>query len=184
MGAPGAARRRLAHDGHHVVLSTGTASGKSLGYLMPALTAITTTPRPTTCGARPCSTSRPPRRWPRTSSAALRALGVPGLAATTHDGDSPREQRDWARDHAEYLLTNPDMLHRSLLPGHARWSTFLSLLQFVVIDECHHYRGRVRRARRAGAAPAAAGLRAVRRRRRRSCSPRRRSPSPPSRRRG
>ena len=73
--------------------------------------------------------------------ASLRALGVSGLAATTHDGDSPREQRDWARDHGEYLLSNPDMLHHSMLPGHARWSKFFSLLQFVVIDEAHHYRG-------------------------------------------
>jgi DEAD/DEAH box helicase domain-containing protein len=71
----------------------------------------------------------------------LLALGVPGLRATTHDGDSSREQRDWARDYGEYLLTNPDMLHRSMLPGHARWAKFFSLLDYVVVDECHHYRG-------------------------------------------
>jgi DEAD/DEAH box helicase domain-containing protein len=68
-------------------------------------------------------------------------LGLPGLGATTHDGDSSREQREWARDHADYVLTNPDMLHHSLLPGHQRWSRFFSLLHYVVIDECHHYRG-------------------------------------------
>ena len=49
--------------------------------------------------------------------------------------------REWTRDHAEYVLTNPDMLHRSLLPGHARWSRFFGSLRYVVVDECHHYRG-------------------------------------------
>jgi DEAD/DEAH box helicase domain-containing protein len=49
--------------------------------------------------------------------------------------------REWTRDHGEYVLTNPDMLHRSLLPAHARWSRFFGSLRYVVIDECHHYRG-------------------------------------------
>ena len=89
---------------------------------------------------RPRSTSPRPRRSPRTSSPSLLALGL-GVRATTHDGDSSHEQRDWARDHGEYLLTNPDMLHRSLLPGHARWARFLGSLRYVVVDECHHYRG-------------------------------------------
>ena len=72
--------------------------------------------------------------------AGLEALGL-DLRVATHDGDSPREQRDWTRDHAEYVLTNPDMLHRSLLPGHDRWAPFLGSLRYVVVDECHHYRG-------------------------------------------
>ena len=71
---------------------------------------------------------------------AVAALGL-DVRVTTHDGDSSREQRDWARDHAEYVLTNPDMLHRSLLPSHHRWAAFLRSLRYVVIDECHHYRG-------------------------------------------
>ncbi len=70
----------------------------------------------------------------------VRALGL-DVRITTHDGDSSREERDWARDYAEYVLTNPDMLHRSLLPSHQRWARFLGSLQYVVIDECHHYRG-------------------------------------------
>ena len=108
---------------------------------------------------------------------ACSALGLPGLAATTHDGDTSREQRDWARDHAEYVLTNPDMLHHSLLPGHARWARFFGLLRYVVIDECHHYRGVFGAHVAQIAAPAAAGVRVVRRLARRSCWPRPRSPS-------
>jgi DEAD/DEAH box helicase domain-containing protein len=131
----------LAHHGRHVVLSTGTASGKSLGYLLPALTAI--------LGSRPPDGQRgatvlylsPTKALAQDQLESLTGLGVPGLRASTHDGDSPREQRDWARDHAEYLLSNPDMLHRSLLPGHARWAKFLGSLSYVVVDECHHYRG-------------------------------------------
>ncbi len=131
----------VARSGEHVVLATGTASGKSLGYLMPALDQILRSRKPNNLRGATVLYLSPTKALAQDQLASLRALGVPGLAATTHDGDSPREQRDWARDHAEYLLTNPDMLHRSMLPGHARWSKFFSLLQFVVIDETHHYRG-------------------------------------------
>ena len=124
------------------MLATGTASGKSLGYLLPALSEIQRVAvEPHGQRGATALYLSPPRRSPRTSSASVRDLGLPGLAATTHDGDSSREQRDWARDHAEYVLTNPDMLHHSLLPGHARWSRFFGLLRYVVVDECHHYRG-------------------------------------------
>ena len=130
-----------ARSGQHVVLSTGTASGKSLGYLMPALTEVVQS-RPA-AGRRGATVLylSPTKALAQDQLNAVHALGVPGLAATTHDGDSTREQRDFARDHGEYVLTNPDMLHRSLLPGHARWSRFLGALSYVVVDECHHYRG-------------------------------------------
>ena len=49
--------------------------------------------------------------------------------------------RAWARDHAAYVFTNPDLLHLSMLPGHARWARFLAGLRFVVVDEAHRYRG-------------------------------------------
>ena len=63
------------------------------------------------------------------------------MQAAIFDGDSTHAERDWARSHARYLLTTPDMLHRALLPGHARWSGFFSRLTYVVVDECHGYRG-------------------------------------------
>ncbi|MGZ5417201.1 MAG: DEAD/DEAH box helicase [Nocardioides sp.] len=130
-----------ARRGEHVVLSTGTASGKSLGYLMPALTTILESRGPKGRRGATVLYLSPTKALAQDQLSSLLALGVPGLAATTHDGDSPREQRDFARDHGEYVLTNPDMLHRSLLPGHARWSRFFASLQYVVVDECHHYRG-------------------------------------------
>ena len=130
-----------AYAGRHVVVSTGTASGKSLAFQLPALTRVLAERRP---NGRPGATTlylSPTKALAQDQLSALAELGVPGLAACTHDGDSPREQRDWAREHAEYVLTNPDMLHHALLPSHARWARFLSQLQYVVVDECHHYRG-------------------------------------------
>ncbi|WP_374202478.1 DEAD/DEAH box helicase [Nocardioides sp. CFH 31398] len=131
---------QAARDGRHVVVSTGTASGKSLAYLLPALTAaLETRGRRGQRGATTLYLS-PTKALAQDQLASVCDLDL-GLRVSTHDGDSPREQRDWTRDHAEYVLTNPDMLHRSLLPDHARWSRFLGSLQYVVVDECHHYRG-------------------------------------------
>ncbi|MDX6300754.1 MAG: box helicase protein [Nocardioidaceae bacterium] len=131
----------FARRGEHVVLSTGTASGKSLGYLLPALSDLRLARgRGGQRGATALYLS-PTKALAQDQLEGLRSLAVPGLRAATHDGDSSREERDWARDHAEYVLTNPDMLHYSLLPGHARWARFLARLQYVVVDECHHYRG-------------------------------------------
>ncbi|HET6625041.1 MAG TPA: DEAD/DEAH box helicase [Nocardioidaceae bacterium] len=130
-----------AHAGRHVVVSTGTASGKSLCYLLPALTAVTRKRRPNGQRGATVLYLSPTKALAQDQLSGVLALGLRDLRATTHDGDSSREQRDWARDHGEYLLTNPDMLHHSLLPGHARWSRFFSMLDYVVVDECHHYRG-------------------------------------------
>ena len=132
---------QAAHDGRHVVISTGTASGKSLAYLMPALTSVLEKRRPQGQRGSTVLYLSPTKALAQDQLSAVLGLGLPDLRATTHDGDSSREQRDWARDHGEYLLTNPDMLHRSMLPGHGRWARFFSLLDYVVVDECHHYRG-------------------------------------------
>ena len=135
-----AAAADAARHGQHVVLSTGTASGKSLAYQLPALTAIREGRGPR--GERGASVLylAPTKALAQDQLATLTTLGL-GIRLTTHDGDSSREQRDWTRDFGEYVLTNPDMLHRSMLPGHDRWASFWRSLRFVVIDECHHYRG-------------------------------------------
>ncbi len=131
----------LVRSGAHTVVATGTASGKSLGYLLPAAEAIESARGPK--GQRGASVLylSPTKALAQDQLAALRRLGLPDLRCSTHDGDSTPEMRDWTRDHAEYVHTNPDRLHRSLLPTHQRWSRFFGALRFVVIDECHHYRG-------------------------------------------
>ncbi|MFZ2501102.1 MAG: DEAD/DEAH box helicase, partial [Nocardioides sp.] len=130
----------LAWAGHHVILSTGTASGKSLAFQLPALTAALQTRGPR--GERGASTLylAPTKALAHDQYAALLGLDL-DVRLATHDGDSSREERDWTREHAEYVLTNPDMLHHSLLPGHQRWAEFWRTLRFVVVDESHHYRG-------------------------------------------
>ena len=129
-----------ARAGQHVVLATGTASGKSLGYQLPALTAIQAGRGPRGQRGAGVLYLAPTKALAQDQLAGIAALGL-DVRVTTHDGDSSREQRDWAREHGEYLLTNPDMLHHSMLPTHSRWAAFLGSLRYVVVDECHHYRG-------------------------------------------
>ena len=131
---------QAAYDGQHVVLATGTASGKSLGYLLPGLTTILRERGDRGQRGAGVLYLSPTKALAQDQLSAIRALGT-DIRVSTHDGDSGTEEREWTRDHAEYVLTNPDMLHRSLLPAHARWSKFFGSLRYVVIDECHHYRG-------------------------------------------
>ena len=130
----------LAHDGQHVVLSTGTASGKSLAYLLPALSDLLA---PAAFAVRAATTLylSPTKALAADQLSSLESLTLPGLRAATYDGDTHIEERRWVRDHASYVLTNPDLLHHSLLPGHEHWARFLRGLRYVVVDECHHYRG-------------------------------------------
>ena len=130
-----AAAADLAHGGAHVVLATGTASGKSLGYLLPIVSALVEDPRATALYLAPT------KALAVDQLRAIRALTITQVRAATFDGDTPREDRDWVREHANLVLTNPDMLHRTVLPGHPRWGAFLRGLRYVVIDECHGYRG-------------------------------------------
>jgi DEAD/DEAH box helicase domain-containing protein len=129
-----------ARSRQHVIVSTGTASGKSLAFQVPALTAILE--RRGARGERGASTLyiSPTKALAQDQLSSIGALGL-GVRVTTHDGDSSYEERDWTREHGEYVLTNPDMLHRSLLPRHERWSGLFGALDLVVVDECHHYRG-------------------------------------------
>jgi DEAD/DEAH box helicase domain-containing protein len=122
-----------AHDGRNVIIATPAASGKSLGYLLPALTAV--------LAGDTVLYVTPTRALAADQLASIRSLAIPGIRAAVFDGDSTPAERAWARSHARYLLTTPDMLHRALLPGHERWSGFFGRLRYVIIDECHGYRG-------------------------------------------
>ena len=136
----------LAHRGEDVVLATGTASGKSLGYLLPALSAALDGPPP---GRAPGGEIRggttlylaPTKALAADQRARIDSLAVPGVRAATYDGDTPPDERRWIREHAQIVLTNPDLVHHSLLAGHRGWAPFMRALSYVVVDECHAYRG-------------------------------------------
>ena len=131
----------LAHGGSHVVMATGTASGKSMGYLVPVLSSLVEgAEAPNGRGATALYLS-PTKALAADQVARLGALAIPGLRSATYDGDTPQEERRWIRDHAQLVLTNPDLVHHSLLPQHQRWAPFLRGLRYVVVDECHVYRG-------------------------------------------
>ncbi len=131
----------LAHDGRHAVVSTGTASGKSLAYLMPALTAVVEGSRAPNGRGSTALYLAPTKALAHDQWRSIEELRVEGLRVSAYDGDTPDEERAWIRAHAGYVLTNPDLLHRSMLPGHERWASFLRALDYVVVDECHVYRG-------------------------------------------
>ena len=133
----------LLHSGQNVVVATGTSSGKSLIYQVHALEALAAGRtgsalhghrRPTVLYLSPTK-ALAADQWSRLPK------NVPWLRAATVDGDNTAEERQWARDHANLVLANPDVLHHSMLPRHRNWSRFLSGLTLVIIDEAHHYRG-------------------------------------------
>ncbi len=68
-------------------------------------------------------------------------MNLPTVRAETYDGDTDPASRRWIRDHANFILANPDMLHFGILPNHAWWARFLRRLRYVIVDEAHSYRG-------------------------------------------
>jgi DEAD/DEAH box helicase domain-containing protein len=130
----------LAHTGHHTVISTGTASGKSLAYQLPILTALAANPRARALYISPTKAlGHDQLRAVHALTAAAPRLG--DVAPTAYDGDSPAEVRRFARERSRWLFSNPDMVHLAMLRNHARWAVFLRNLRYVVVDECHYYRG-------------------------------------------
>ncbi len=131
----------LAWAGRHVVVATGTASGKSAAFGMPALTAALS-PAPGGAARGDCVLYvAPTKALAHDQLSGLAGLGLAGLRAAALDGDTPDEQRRWVRAHARWVVTNPDMLHHGMLPHHDRWRGLLRELRFVVVDEAHVYRG-------------------------------------------
>src|SRR5690242_13389867 len=128
-----AAMAEHAHRGSNVIIATPAASGKSLGYLLPALTAA--------LGGSTVLYLAPTRALAADQLRTIQALGITGVCAAVVDGDTHAADRERARTHANYLLTTPDMLHHVLLPRHARWGEFFGRLHYVIVDECHGYRG-------------------------------------------
>jgi len=130
-----------ARDGGDLVVVSGTASGKTLCYNLPILE---------TCLADP--ESRALYLFPTKALAQDQLKGLLGLLSGNaemaqrirpgvHDGDTPTAQRRRIRAESSLVLSNPDMLHASILPYHPKWSRFFSSLKYVVLDEVHTYRG-------------------------------------------
>src|SRR3954453_4834378 len=135
------AAAEAAWAGRSVVLAPGTASGKSLAYLLPVLSALVEgADHPSGRGATALYLA-PTKALGHDQVRAVRSLTLTEVRAATYDGDTPNEEREWVRAHASLVVTNPDMLHRGVLPRHSAWSSFLRRLRFIVVDECHHYRG-------------------------------------------
>ncbi len=131
-------------DGQSVIVATGTASGKSLAYLVPVLSSLLDgAEAPNGRGATALYLS-PTKALAADQLRAVKELSAPlgnAVRPAVYDGDTPVEEREWIRQYANLVLTNPDMLHRGILPSHPRWSSFLRALRYVVIDESHTYRG-------------------------------------------
>ena len=135
----------LAHAGQDVVLSTATASGKSLAYLLPTLSAIGARELDPTARRATALYLAPTKALAADQLTNITALadgaGIRDARVAVYDGDTPSEQRRWIRRHGSVVLSNPDMLHFGILPGHEQWASFFRALRYVIIDECHSYRG-------------------------------------------
>ncbi|MGZ4274445.1 MAG: DEAD/DEAH box helicase, partial [Solirubrobacteraceae bacterium] len=124
-----------AFDGPTVV-TTGTASGKSLCFQLPTLEVLTTD-----------RTARalylyPTKALAQDQARSLHRFGLDKqVRAAIYDGDTPRQERSAIRKRSNLIITNPDMLHVGILPHHAAWGDLFANLAFVVVDEAHVYRG-------------------------------------------
>ncbi len=126
---------RAAFEGPTIV-TTGTASGKSLCFQLPTLHTLTSD-----------RTARALFLYPTKALAQDQARTLHGFGChqairpAIYDGDTPRAERAAIRKRSNLVLTNPDMLHVGILPHHSSWADLLSNLAFVVVDEAHVYRG-------------------------------------------
>src|SRR2546425_4489484 len=121
--------------GEHVIVTTGTASGKTLAFNLPVLDAVARDPKLRTLYLYPT------KALAQDQARTLASFRLPRTRAAIYDGDTPSEQRWQIRKWANLILTNPDMLNIGVLPHHDRWGDVLSNLRYVVVDEAHVYRG-------------------------------------------
>ena len=134
--------QREAYDaagaGKHTVVVTPTASGKTLCYNLPVLDRILKDP-----GARALylfPTKALAQDQLAELYATIEALGA-DISTFTYDGDTPQDARKAIRARAHIVVTNPDMLHKGILPHHTKWAKLFENLRHVVIDELHSHRG-------------------------------------------
>ncbi len=135
---------RNIEENKNIVLTTGTASGKSLCYQLPILHTSISSDIPTTLMLFPTKALAQDQleslnRF--TVNLEKRFPEIPVVQASIFDGDTPTSSRKQIRGTARVLLTNPDMLHMAMLPHHTLWERLFSNIRFIVIDEIHIYRG-------------------------------------------
>ncbi len=121
--------------GEHVIVTTGTASGKTLAFNLPVADALAREPKLRAIYLYPT------KALAQDQARALQALHVQKLRPAIYDGDTESERRWQIRKWANVILTNPDMLHVGVLPHHDRWGDVFQNLRYVIVDEAHVYRG-------------------------------------------
>jgi DEAD/DEAH box helicase domain-containing protein len=124
-----------AQRGEHVIVTTGTASGKTLAFNLPVLDSLAREPK------RRAIYLYPTKALAQDQLRALGSFRLPKLRAAIYDGDTAADRRWQVRKWANLILSNPDMLHVGVLPHHDRWGDVLSNLAYVIVDEAHVYRG-------------------------------------------
>ncbi len=118
-----------------VIVTSGTASGKSLSFNLPVLDTLERD------GRARALYLYPTKALAQDQARKLHELGLGAVRHAIYDGDTPRDDRPAIRRKSNLVLTNPDMLNMSLLPHHKHWNEFLAGLKWVVVDEAHTYRG-------------------------------------------
>ena len=121
--------------GEHVIVTTGTASGKSLAFNLPVLDSLARSPKNRALYLYPT------KALAQDQARALQSFRLKGVRAAIYDGDTESDRRWQIRKWANIVLTNPDMLHVGILPHHDRWGDVLANLRYVIVDEAHVYRG-------------------------------------------
>jgi DEAD/DEAH box helicase domain-containing protein len=125
--------------GENVVIVTSTASGKTLCYNIPVIENLISHPEDKALYIFP--TKALAQNQLKNINNFISKLFVDRIIANTYDGDTPQYKRKGIRINSSIILTNPDMLHHSILPNHIKWAQFLGKLKYIVIDEIHVYRG-------------------------------------------
>ena len=126
-----------ARAGKNLILSTGTASGKTLAYNLPVFAALLQDPNVRALYLFPTKALA----QDQLSNLQSFQSEIINLKPSIYDGDTPQKDRSAIRKNARIVLSNPDMLHTGILPHHTNWSDFFTSLRFVVVDETHTYRG-------------------------------------------
>lgn len=127
-------------QGNNVIVVTPTASGKTLSYNLPVLSALLKDDNARALYLFPTKALSQDQQS-ELNELILASHGLLPIKICTYDGDTPESLRIAARDTGRIIISNPDMLHTGILPNHPKWIKFFSRLTYIVIDEAHAYRG-------------------------------------------